>query len=104
MARTREVAILLTATLLLSLVGAGVAGAKGGSLKPTPPNALPAHKQANRHHGAPAPKHHPGAQSGLPITGVDTGVEVAVALLLFGFGAFGKGFSDARPALGDRRP
>jgi hypothetical protein len=104
MARTREVAMLLAVSLLLSLVGAGVAGAQGGSLKPTPPSSLPAHKQANRHHSTPAPRDHGGAHSGLPNTGVDTRVEVAVALLLLGFGAFVKGFSEARPALGGRRP
>jgi hypothetical protein len=104
MLRTREVAMLLAVAVVLSLAGAGVAGAQGGGLKPTPPNSLPAHKRANGHHGTPAHKHHAAAQPGLPNTGVDTRIEVAVALLLFGVGAFVKGFFEARPALGDRRP
>jgi hypothetical protein len=95
--------MLLAVAALVSLAGAGMASAAGGTLTPTPPNSLPAHKPAVHHRTVPAQGHQGGAKSGLANTGIDAQLEVAVALLLLGCGAFAKAFCGAPPGLRDRR-
>lgn len=95
--------MLLAAAVLFSLAGAGVAGAARTKLKPAPPVSLPAHQRSGHQRSHPAHQRHAAGPSGLPHTGIDAQEEVAVALLLFGFGAIARGALEARPAHRDHR-
>jgi hypothetical protein len=100
MARTRLLATLLAVAVLSSTAVAAAAGPPQGRLTPTPPVPLPVHQHSRHHEQQPTSGH---SASGLPNTGIDARVEVAVALVMVGCGVIAKALSNTRPATRPRR-